>query len=142
MQNRMPVHIKVYNIIQQGTEKERIEFYTTGEYFQKDEAIYLSYEEEHDFGRVQSLLKISEDEALLMRSGAVKMRQRFQTDQSTTTNYETPFGTMRLTTRTKSLTWSTNEKQKHGTLKLEYDLDLGHEKHVHTLTIEYKEEKE
>jgi len=140
MLNRMPVHINVHNMIQQGKEKEEITFYTTGEYFEKDESIYLSYEEEHDFGRVKSLLKISKDETLLMRSGAVKMRQRFQEGQTTSTNYETPFGTMRLVTQTKSLTFSTNEKQKHGTLRLEYDLDLGHEKHVHILTIQYKEE--
>ncbi|WP_243293157.1 DUF1934 domain-containing protein [Bacillus sp. FJAT-47783] len=100
----------------------------------------MSYEEEHDFGNVKSLLKITDNELYLMRSGAVKMRQRFIEKEETISNYETQFGTFRLSTYTKSLRISTNEVVSRGKLKIEYDLKIGQEKHVHTLTINYKED--
>lgn len=140
MKNGVPVHVHIHNEIQQGTEKETIEFWTTGVYSEKNEAIFISYEEEHDFGNVKSLLKITDNELYLMRSGAVQMRQRFIEKEETVSNYETQFGTFRLSTYTKSLGISTNEALNRGTLKVEYDLKLGQEQHVHTLTIKYKEE--
>lgn len=140
MKNGIPIQIHVHNEIQQGTDKETIEFWTTGEYSVKEEAIFISYKEEHDFGHVQSLLKISEKELYLMRSGAVKMRQRFIENEKTVSNYETQFGTFRLTTFTESLGISTNKASNRGTLKVQYHLGFGEEQHIHTLTIQYKED--
>ncbi|MDQ0162649.1 DUF1934 domain-containing protein [Bacillus alveayuensis] len=141
MQRNIPVHINVHNEMAQGNEKEKFEFYTTGQYYTKDKYIYLSYLEEQDFGQIKTLLKISDEEVLLIRSGAINMRQRFKENVETVTNYETPYGMMRLVTHTKSLLWSSYEEPKRGTLKLEYHLDIGQEQHVHRLTIEYKEEQ-
>ncbi len=141
MKNGVPVQIHVHNVIQQGDDQNVIEFWTTGYYSTKDGATYIQYEEEHDFGHVKSLLKWTENELYIMRSGAVKMRQRFIEQQQTISNYETQYGTFRLATLTKSLGISTNQTDNRGTLKVHYDLNIGEEKHVHTLTIEYKEEQ-
>ncbi|WP_243292972.1 DUF1934 domain-containing protein [Bacillus sp. FJAT-47783] len=44
MNNGVPVHVHIQNEIQQGTEKDTIEFWTTGVYSKKNEAIFISYE--------------------------------------------------------------------------------------------------
>lgn len=58
---RVPVQIYVQNkIFQNQTEEERIEFYTTGEFFKKQHTFYLVYDEIQDDETVKTLIKISE----------------------------------------------------------------------------------
>ncbi|MEK4181119.1 DUF1934 domain-containing protein [Aeribacillus sp. FSL K6-1121] len=139
---RVPVQIYVQNkIYQNQTEEERIEFYTTGEFFKKQHTFYLVYDEIQDDETVKTLIKISEKETTLIRSGGIRLRQRFKQGQKTYANYETPYGTLKLAAETKSLIWHTDE-EKHGTLSIEYLLEInGDTPRLHSLSIQFKKEE-
>jgi uncharacterized beta-barrel protein YwiB (DUF1934 family) len=137
-----PIQLTVLSEIHNGKddEKETIEVKTTGEYVQKGKTLYIRYEEEHELGFVKTTVKIAGNEVVVMRSGAVAMKQRFSEGMVTLTDYSTPFGKLQLETKTKSLTIDTNELE--GKLVILYDLQIDEkEKHVHKLVLTYKEEQ-
>jgi uncharacterized beta-barrel protein YwiB (DUF1934 family) len=137
-----PIQLTVLSEIHNGKddEKETIEVKTTGEYVQKGKTLYIRYEEEHELGFVKTTVKIAGNEVVVMRSGAVAMKQRFSEGMVTLTDYTTPFGKLQLETKTKSLTIDTNELE--GKLVILYDLQIDEkEKHVHKLVLTYKEEQ-
>lgn len=140
-----PVQIKVLSAIQQQNdhEKEEIEFYTDGECTIKGSTIYLRYEETHELGAVKTTVKIKDREITVIRSGAVRMKQTFIENEQTSTDYSTPFGQMQLATKTNSLFLQTDKGAKEGKVVIIYDLIIGeNDKHLHTLTISFKADKE
>lgn len=142
MSESTPIQLTVLSEIHNGKddEKETIEVKTTGEYVQKGKTLYIRYEEEHELGFVKTTVKIAGNEVVVMRSGAVAMKQRFSEGMVTLTDYSTPFGKLQLETKTKSLTIDTNELE--GKLVILYDLQIDEkEKHVHKLVLTYKEEQ-
>jgi uncharacterized beta-barrel protein YwiB (DUF1934 family) len=142
MSKSTPVQIHVLSEIRNknDNEKDSIEVRTTGEYFLKGKTIYLRYEEEHELGFVKTTVKIAENEVVVMRSGAVTMKQRFIEGTQTLTDYSTPFGKLQLETNTESLLFDTQELE--GKLIILYDLQIDEkEKHVHKLMITYMEEQ-
>ncbi|QGQ48378.1 DUF1934 domain-containing protein [Metabacillus sediminilitoris] len=141
MSESTPIQLTVLSEIRNGNDdKETIEVKTTGEYVQKGKTLYIRYEEEHELGFVKTTVKIAGNEVVVMRSGAVAMKQRFSEGMVTLTDYSTPFGKLQLETKTKSLTIDTNELE--GKLVILYDLQIDEkEKHVHKLVLTYKEEQ-
>lgn len=142
MSESTPVQIHVLSEIrnEHDNEKETIEVRTTGESFLKGKTIYLRYEEEHELGFVKTTVKIAENEVVVMRSGAVTMKQRFVEGKLTLTDYSTPFGKLQLETNTTSLSFIAQELEDK--LIILYDLRIDEkEKHVHKLMITYREEK-
>jgi uncharacterized beta-barrel protein YwiB (DUF1934 family) len=143
MSESTPIQLHVLSEIRNGhdNDKETIEVHTTGEYFLKGKTIYIRYNEEHDLGFVKTTVKIAENGVVVMRTGAVTMKQRFIESTPTLTDYSTPFGKLQLETNTESLTFDTHELE--GKLVILYDLKIDeNEKHVHKLLIAYKEEQE
>jgi uncharacterized beta-barrel protein YwiB (DUF1934 family) len=141
MSESTPIQLTVLSEIRNGNDdKETIEVKTTGEYVQKGKTLYIRYEEEHELGFVKTTVKIAGNEVVVLRSGAVAMKQRFSEGMVTLTDYSTPFGKLQLETKTKSLTIDTNELE--GKLVILYDLQIDEkEKHVHKLVLTYKEEQ-
>jgi uncharacterized beta-barrel protein YwiB (DUF1934 family) len=142
MSESTPIQLTVLSEIRNGKDdsKETIEVQTSGEYVQKGKTIYIRYKEEHELGFVKTTVKIVGNEVVVMRSGAVTMKQRFSEGMLTFTDYSTPFGKLQLETKTKSLTIETHELE--GKLVILYDLQIDeNEKHVHKLMMTYKEEQ-
>lgn len=138
MTESTPVQIHVLSEIQNGQEKETIEMNTTGEYIEKGTYSYLRYEETHELGAVKTTVKMNEHEVIVMRSGAITMKQRFIKDTVTLTDYGTPFGKLQLETKTNSL--SIKKAELESRLVILYDLQIDvNETHVHKLVITYKE---
>jgi uncharacterized beta-barrel protein YwiB (DUF1934 family) len=72
-----------------------------------------------------------------MRSGAVKMNQRFITGASTITKYKMSFGELELETSTKSIQSDLGEEK--GRISIAYDMHVGDEQqHLHNMTITYE----
>ncbi|MFC0272430.1 DUF1934 domain-containing protein [Metabacillus herbersteinensis] len=143
MATSTPIHIKVISEIQQlnDPDKEKIEFQTVGEYYIKENKTYIRYDEEHELGFVKTTLKMSENEVMVMRSGAVTMKQRFSENQLTATDYTTPFGKLQLVTHTKSIKVEKDQQKLQGFIRVIYELEIGeNEKHLHTLFIAFKED--
>ncbi len=142
MSESTPIQIHVLSEIRKEHEhdKETIEMHTIGEHFLKGNTVYLRYNEEHELGFVKTTVKISPDEVMVMRSGAVTMKQRFIQGQKTMTDYATPFGKLQLEINTNSLLIDHTELEDR--LVVLYDLQIDeNEKHVHKLMITYKEDK-
>ncbi|MBM7605271.1 uncharacterized beta-barrel protein YwiB (DUF1934 family) [Metabacillus crassostreae] len=141
MTESTPVSIKVVSEIhnEKDHDIEKIEVDTTGEYIEKGRSIYLRYNEKHELGSVRTTVKISGDEVVVMRSGAVTMKQRFIQAIPTVTDYGTPFGKLQLQTFTHTLQFEKTELEDR--LVILYDLQIDeNEKHVHKLMISYKED--
>jgi uncharacterized beta-barrel protein YwiB (DUF1934 family) len=138
----MPVKINVLTTISQGDEKETFELVTFGRFFRKGKACYLRYEEVMDVGKIKTFVKFSEDEAVIMRSGALDMRLAFRRNYIMKGHYTTPYGTMDTLTDTKKLEHQ-EISQKEGKLDLVYDFtfqtdDAG----TYQMEISYKEDEQ
>lgn len=139
MTERTPVNIHVISEIRDGEETEKIEIRTSGEYYLKGSIPYLSYSEEQDYGSIRTIIKLKEAEAVVIRSGAVSMRQRFIEDAETLTNYETQFGSMQLATFTDKMSFMPGSGAS-GSLEIGYQLKIGeNQTHLHKLLISFKE---
>lgn len=137
-----PVKIKVHTTIRDGNEKETFELTTFGRYYEKSGSTFLQYEEVMEEGTIKSIVKISEEETLILRSGAVKLRMVFRMNKKLRGRYETPFGTMEIMTRTKRLAHSYDEVSKKGGIDLLYDLNMqGSHAGTYHLEISFEEEK-
>lgn len=137
MKQETPITIHVKSVIEDDGNEEVIEFRTAGFYYVKQNKVYLSYYEEHDLGKVKTIVKVSEGEVLVMRSGAVKMNQRFVTGASTIAKYKMSFGELELKTSTKSIQSDLGEEQ--GRISIAYDMHVGDEQqHLHNMTITYE----
>lgn len=136
MNRETPVIIHVQSVVNEGTDSETIEFQTTGQYYLKNNKIYLVYHEEHELGKVKTTVKAQADEVLIIRSGAIRMKQRFLPDVQTRSLYKMPFGELELGVDTKEIDISS------GAIRLVYDMLVDQDqRHLHTLTITFKEEQ-
>lgn len=132
--------IKVKTTIWNDGEKETFELTTFGRYYEKGNSIFLQYEEVMEEGTVKSIVKVSKDEVLILRSGAVNMRMLFECDKKHAGRYETPFGTMGIQTQTKKLIHSLAGRS--GTMDILYDLHMqGALAGTYHLEIWFEEEK-
>jgi uncharacterized beta-barrel protein YwiB (DUF1934 family) len=119
---QMPVKIKVNTTIWNNGEKETFELTTFGRYYEKNNSFFLQYEEVMEEGTVKSIVKVSENETLILRSGAVNMRMVFELNKKHAGRYETPFGTMGISTRTKRLAHDITEQK--GAIDILYELHM------------------
>ncbi|WP_088809687.1 MULTISPECIES: DUF1934 domain-containing protein [Listeria] len=78
---RTPVKIHITNIVRQMNAEEKTEMSVSGVFYQDENSHYLHYEEKQVAGVIRSVLKISKEELLLLRSGAVSMRMHFFKDK-------------------------------------------------------------
>nr|WP_233099784.1 DUF1934 family protein [Bacillus velezensis] len=102
MRQETPVAIHVQSFIHNGSEEESVEFTSSGFYYVRNGKTYLSYHEEHDLGKIKTVVKITEKEILVMRSGAIQMKQRF-----------IPGHRHSLNINCRSDKWSSVRKRKH-----------------------------
>ena len=66
---------------------------------------YVLYNDSENLGvdHTSTLLKIDKDNVTLIRKGKVEQTQFFKKLETSSSNYKTPFGNMRLTVLTKEL---------------------------------------
>lgn len=114
--------IKVKTTIWNDGQKETFELTTFGRYYEKGESIFLQYEEFLEEGSVKSIVKVSEHEALILRSGAVNMRMVFVMNKRQAGKYVTPYGTIGIETRTKRL--ACKKEASSGAVDILYDLHM------------------
>lgn len=132
----LPVKIKVKTTIWNNGDKETFELTTFGRYYEKNDSVFLQYEEHLEEGEVKSIVKVSHEAALILRSGAINMRMVFAKNKKQAGRYETPYGTMGLQTNTKRLV---HEK---GLLDILYDLHMqGGLAGTYHMELTYEEEK-
>ncbi|WP_233569834.1 DUF1934 domain-containing protein [Falsibacillus albus] len=141
---QIPIKIELTTKIQHDNEQETYELTAFGQYYQKDNAVYLKYDEVQEEGTVHTIVKISGNEAVILRSGALKMRLSFLNGKPKNGSYESPYGTLMLISKTSELKHSQEkEKAVDGRFQLKYQLILqGSSVGVYEMNIDYKEEQE
>lgn len=140
MENSIPVKIKLTTVITQTDgSKEEFALTSTGEWTTKNNIDYLKYEESQEEGIVRTIVKMEENQAVILRSGALKMRLAFRPGEHMMSTYDSEYGTLSLLTETKKYTYRTPSK-KTGQFYVNYNLEMaGSPVGNYAMTIEYKE---
>ncbi|RHW40232.1 DUF1934 family protein [Neobacillus notoginsengisoli] len=138
-----PVTVTITTSIVQSGMKDEIITGASGFFYRKGSAVYLQYEEKAEGGSIRTILKMDSGEALLLRSGAVKMRIPFRLSAETRGSYNTPYGTLPVKAVTERLAQAIRENGKGGMFLLKYDLHIaGAPAGTYSLSITFEEEME
>lgn len=124
-------------------ESESYELWLQGSFIQKTDKMYLRYVEELDGKSIRTTVRMNGDNALILRSGGVNMRLPFNLQIKENGHYESPHGTLPLTTKTHQLTHKHNEETSiAGSFHVNYDLIIGEQSvGEYQLEIHYSEGK-
>jgi uncharacterized beta-barrel protein YwiB (DUF1934 family) len=140
----MTVKINIKTTIFQDNSQEVIEGAALGDFFQKETASYLQYEEISDQGSTRTIVKMAGNEALILRSGAVKMRLPFARNQKISCRYKLPFGKFETMTVAKKIDHGYDAETVKGWIDLLYDFSMQGVQSIGTyhLEITFQEEEE
>lgn len=142
-QNGTPIQIKFVTEIRDKSQKENVAFDTIGLYYLKGNNTYLTFEEPNDAGKIKTTVKITDSEVLILRSGAVKMRQLYRKNEEIIGTFQNQMGTFEMTTKTNNIEYKWYKNSQKGMLFLSYELLLQGEKSGrYTISITFKERKE
>ncbi|KPU54398.1 DUF1934 domain-containing protein [Bacillus wiedmannii] len=138
----LPVHVHFVTEIREGARKETVAFEANGQYYVKDQGTYVTFQEPNEQGEVKTIIKIQDEQVLIMRSGAVSMRQTHVKGEWTTGTYTSELGTFALQTKTDNVLFKWSDEKKKGQLFLTYALLLSEqEAGRYTITLNLKEAK-
>lgn len=140
--NETKVKIKLNStILPTDGEEETYEMWLDGSLIKKTGKTYLRYVEQLGEGNINTTVKLDNHQALILRSGGVKMRLPFNRLQEQHGHYETQFGTLPIVTKTHQLSFENRDDNKaNGTFKIQYDLLMnGQAVGEYTLEIQYME---
>jgi uncharacterized beta-barrel protein YwiB (DUF1934 family) len=118
------VKINVKTTIFQDNRKEMMETIATGRFYLKNKASYLQYEEKAPEGSIRTIVKLAGEEALILRSGAIKMRMPLILNNEVKGSYELPFGTFEISATAKKIEHSCEKENGEGYINLLYDFSL------------------
>lgn len=117
-----------------NVQEETINIKTKGILTLRGEQNYLVYEESQNEKTIRTTVKLSGQNALILRSGGVKMRLPLERGEFQTGSYETQYGTMIITTNTKHLHFEV------GRFQVKYELIINEEvAGTYTLELTYTE---
>jgi uncharacterized beta-barrel protein YwiB (DUF1934 family) len=135
------VNINIKTTIFQDNGKEIIETKATGRFYLKEQASYLQYEEESAEGSIRTIVKLAEEEVLILRSGAVKMRMPLILNKEVKGSYELPFGQFETSAIAKKIEHSFDLESGEGYINLRYDFSLqGSHAGTYDLEISFQED--
>lgn len=137
---QMPVKITIHTTIWSDGEKQTVEFTTEGQFYKKTNANFIQYEEVHEEGKMNTIVKFTAQEIMIIRSGTLKMRLRFMENKQIEGVYHTPYGNLAVSTVTKELKNSFDQTERAGTVEILYDLmmDRAHAGTYH-MVVTFKE---
>ena len=136
-----PVQIRLHSSIQHpGQDKEVHDIQMTGLYIKKAGISYLRYVEEQAGEEIQSTVKMGNEDALIMRVGALKMRLPFFTDSDRAGEYRNAQANFKLLVRTKHLEFIKEAATTEGRFSVRYELHTeGSLLGTYELSITYSE---
>lgn len=137
----MFVKIKIKTAIFHDEGDEIMEAEAFGRFYQKSNANYLQYDEESEAGLTRTIVKVSADEALILRSGAIKMKLPFVLQQKMNGSYELPFGKFAICSFAKRIDHSYLAESGRGHIDLRYDFSIQETLTTYHLVITFQEEE-
>ncbi|GGE28706.1 hypothetical protein GCM10011391_04100 [Pullulanibacillus camelliae] len=126
METTFEVKIRLKSVIKHtDMGPETTVLHTKGVLYIKGGAYFLRYKEEMEgVGSVDHTVKIKGDEALILRTGAVSMRQPLKVGEALTGSYNSPYGQMETVTTLNRCEAGWQDKSRNGRLLISYDLVL------------------
>lgn len=118
--------------IQNNMSEDSVEVVSLGEMCEKDNQIYVSYEEGTeeasgvDCDIVKSMLKICPNQVEIIKKGATETHMVFVEDKDTISYYSTPFGEMEVAIHTDKLERVNTEKGFQILLKYALEVNAAH----------------
>jgi uncharacterized beta-barrel protein YwiB (DUF1934 family) len=117
---------------------ETYEMWLQGAFIEKAGSPYLRYEEVQEEQSIMTTIKLASEKALILRSGAVKMRLPLNIDQLEAGHYKNALGEIPIGIQTNTLNF--DGAQKSGQFTANYDLLIdGNSVGNYVLEIHYQE---
>ena len=121
MNKQVTVNLKT-TIRQPNEEPEMYELCATGTLIEKGQFVYLKYAEVQEEKEINTTVKMSDTEALIMRTGGVNMRLPFLNEADQTGRYDSEYGMLMVTTSTTRMLLEKNQNDGH--FMVQYDLNV------------------
>lgn len=127
-----------YKIVVKNTqtidnETDTIEEIAYGNYREKNGKQYILYKTKHDGDEISSMIKISDDEILIKRSGAINSSIVYKVDEKRRFMYHLPYGSVEMEIETERIISKLD--QDGGTIELVYALSVQGEKYYNDMKI-------
>jgi len=112
---------------EEGTDENKIETTTAGDYYKKNEYHYVVYEEitEGFEEPTKNIIKFNENELYLTKQGLVNVHMVFEENRKNMTNYITPYGSILIGIETQRVDLKEDEKLIH--VDVVYSLEVNYE---------------
>ena len=106
---------------------EEIEVIQRGQYYERNGAHYLMYDEpvEGSSEIIKNRIKFRENEVQVAKKGAVNTTLTFTKNEKNMTNYSTPFGNLVIGIDTQAINLEVSESKMD--IKVDYALDINYE---------------
>lgn len=114
----------VSTILPTDGERETYEMWLEGSLVKKAGTDYLRYEEVQEDQTIRTVVKLAQNQALIMRSGSVNMRLPLNLEQNERGHYESIYGSLPLETKTYQLAIE-RKPNGSGHFATQYDLIIG-----------------
>ncbi len=113
-----------FNSKQIGTENNTIKTKSLGNHHVKNGISYIIYKEKilNDTQETSSMIKLTENALVLTRNGSVKQQQVFAEGKTSTSDYITPYGKLKMTVETHCFEIINNANSR--IIKIDYALYL------------------
>lgn len=127
MEKDILIHVKGIQFLETGEEQEPIELVVPGQYYFRNGAHYIRYEEMvDDSGKpTVNYIKMSDRGAEVSKKGQVNVHMVFEQGKRNRTFYTTPFGTLQLGISATHMQISQDENELKA--KVDYSLDMNEE---------------
>lgn len=137
---RVKIHLTTK--VEINNEIEVFELTLFGYHYLKGNTKYLTYDEVQKEGTIHTVVKITEQEVLILRSGLLNMHLSFAPFEKRNGSHDSKYGTIHLTTDTKKIDFHEIQDLCEGQLTIAYDL-LMQDNYVgfYEMDITYKELK-
>lgn len=121
MKKDVMVSFKSYNKYDEDN-SEKIEFLTKGDFFEKDGKYYLKYEEQNEYDKVTTTLKIEGEKVTILRYGATNTQMIVEKGKKHLNYYETPHGAFTVGVYSDEVDVNINGNE--GNIRLNYNIEL------------------
>ena len=112
---------------EEGTDENKIETITAGDYYKKNDYHYVVYDEltEGFEESTKNIIKFNDRELYLTKHGLVNVHMVFEENKKNITNYVTPYGSILIGIETEKV--DLKEEEKRIRVDLLYSLEVNYE---------------
>lgn len=122
-------------------ESDKTEFVTEGAFYFKNGVYYILYDEKEELGMANCsvIVKVSENEASVSRTGDFSSKMNYKAGEITEFLYNTPYGKFPVILSTQEI--NNNLSVMGGRLEILYSITISNEENYHSLSIQVKTEE-